>query len=418
MFKKATKKKAKLRLAIEGASGSGKTYSSLILAKELGKKIAVLDTEHGSASLYSDLFDFDVLELKPPYTPESYINAINEAEKAGYEVLVIDSITHEWNGVGGCLDIVSNVSGNSYTAWAKVTPRHDAFVNRMLNSSIHIIATMRSKANYETGKADNGKMTLEKKGTAPIQREGIDYEFTIVFDLNHKHNATATKDRTGMFDKRDFIISDVTGKELVNWLNSGVEVEDGKQAVVTDVKQTKKDEVKTEKVKEEPPQDKPEVCGDEAQEGSSKEPTPQESKLIEMIEFQRRVVGLSAQACYSLAVKGETDTTGIKIHGPADLTALQLKIVSKEMNGYYKDERTKMDTVYGKGLITDDLMAVIKEARLAAKVEKEQLMDIINNLIGLKEATLQNLKEVVTAVDGGVLLMYLKSMPNEPNEQK
>lgn len=411
MFKKATKKKAKLRLAIEGASGSGKTYSSLILAKELGKKIAVLDTEHGSASLYSDLFDFDVLELKPPYTPESYINAINEAEKAGYEVLVIDSITHEWNGVGGCLDIVSNVSGNSYTAWAKVTPRHDAFVNRMLNSSIHIIATMRSKANYETGKADNGKMTLEKKGTAPIQREGIDYEFTIVFDLNHKHNATATKDRTGMFDKRDFIISDVTGKELVNWLNSGVEVEDnGKQAVVTDDKQTKKDEVKTEKVKEEPPQNEPEVCRDEAQEGSSKEHTPQDSKLIETIEFQRRVVGLSAQACYKLGIP--EDKTGIKIHGPEDLTPLQLKIVSKEMNAFYKDERIKMDTVYGKGLISDELMALIKEARLAAKVEKEQLMDIINNLIGLKSATLQNLKEVVTAVDGGVLLMYLKSNPN------
>ena len=220
-FQKATKKKSKLRLAIEGASGSGKTYSALTLAKGMHGKIAVIDTEHGSASLYSDKFDFDVLELTAPFTPERYIEAIDEAEKAGYDVLIIDSMSHEWNGQGGCLQIVDKIGGNSYTAWGKVTPRHEAFIQRILSSSMHIIGTMRSKANYETGKDDRGKMTVEKQGTAPIQRDGVDFEFTVVFDLNGNHMAKATKDRTSLFDGKDEIITERTAEVMLNWLNSG-----------------------------------------------------------------------------------------------------------------------------------------------------------------------------------------------------
>ena len=223
MFKKAEKKKSKLRLAIEGAASSGKTYSGLILATSIGKKVAVIDTENGSASLYSDDFDFDVRELEPPYTPERYIEGIKAAEAAGYDVILIDSISHEWNGEGGCLDIVNNIGGNSYTAWGKVTPRHDKFINAILRSSAHVICTMRSKAAYDTGKDDRGKMTIEKKGTAPIQREGLDYEFTIVFDLNQNHYAVATKDRTKMFDNKDFKITPETGEQIIKWLNSGIE---------------------------------------------------------------------------------------------------------------------------------------------------------------------------------------------------
>lgn len=221
MFKKASKKQSKLRLAIEGASGSGKTYSSLILAQSLGAKIAVIDTEHGSASLYADKFDFDVLELKPPYEPEKYIEAIKTAENAGYDVIVIDSISHEWNAEGGCLDLVNKLGGNSYIAWGKITPRHDKFINTILQTNMHVIATMRSKANYETGKDERGKMTIEKKGTAPVQRDSVDYEFTIVFDLNQNHIATVSKDRSGLFDGKDFEITKEVGEKLLNWLNSG-----------------------------------------------------------------------------------------------------------------------------------------------------------------------------------------------------
>lgn len=224
-FKKAVKKQAKLRLAIQGAAGSGKTYSSLILATALGKKIAVIDTEHGSASLYSDKFNFDVLEIKAPYTPEKYVDAMRAAEAEGYEVIVLDSISHEWNGEGGCLDIVSNIGGNSFTAWKQVTPRHDKFIGAILASNAHIVATMRSKTEYIMSQGEGSKSKVEKKGMAPIQRDQVDYEFTTVFDLNQNHYANTTKDRTGIFVGKDFPITAETGKALLDWLNSGVSLE-------------------------------------------------------------------------------------------------------------------------------------------------------------------------------------------------
>ena len=149
-FTKAVRQKAKLRLALTGPSGSGKTYGALMIAKGIGGKIAVIDTEKGSASLYSHIADFDVLELDPPYTPERFIEALNAAESAGYSVLVLDSITHEWSGVGGCLELVDEVAkaryrGNSWSAWNDITPRHRAFLDALMRSSMHVVATMRSK---------------------------------------------------------------------------------------------------------------------------------------------------------------------------------------------------------------------------------------------------------------------------------
>ncbi len=222
IFKKASKKQQKLRLLLEGASGSGKTYSALILAQTLGKKIAVIDTEKGSASLYDKLVDFDVCELNPPFTPEMYINAITEAEKQGYDVLIIDSITHEWSGKGGCLDIQSGLGGR-YQDWAKVTPRHNAFIDKLLSANMHIIATARAKSDYETTNV-NGKMKVEKVGLKTEQRDGLDFEFTLVFRLNENHIASATKDRTSLFFNKEGIIDSTTGEELLNWLNSGEEV--------------------------------------------------------------------------------------------------------------------------------------------------------------------------------------------------
>ena len=231
MFKKAERKQAKLRLALSGPSGSGKTTGALLIAKGIGGKIAVLDTERGSASLYSDVCDFDVVELMPPYTPERFIEIIHEAEKAGYTTLVLDSITHEWNGQGGILEIVDGIArtkyrGNSYAAWNEGTPRHQKFVDAMLAASLHIVATMRSKSVYlETEKA-NGKKSIEKQGTAPQQRDGLEYEFTAVLDLSVDGNlALPSKDRTRLF-RDPFVISDATGAKLLNWLDSGVEVTD------------------------------------------------------------------------------------------------------------------------------------------------------------------------------------------------
>lgn len=226
MFRRAERKAAKLRLALSGPSGSGKTTGALLIAKGLGGKIAVLDTERGSASLYADLVDFDVVELGPPYTPERYIEVIREAEKSGYDTLILDSITHEWNGQGGILEIVDTVArtrlrGNSYAAWNEGTPRHQKFIDAMLASPLHIIATMRSKAVYvETEKA-NGKKAIEKQGSAPQQRDGLEYEFTAVLDLNVDGNlATASKDRTRLF-RDPFTITEDTGRKLLDWLNSG-----------------------------------------------------------------------------------------------------------------------------------------------------------------------------------------------------
>lgn len=228
MFKKATKKQSKMRVLLEGASGSGKTYSALTLASAISDKIAVIDTERGSASLYSDTFDFDVLELTPPYSPERFIEAIRAAEDAGYEVIVMDSITHEWKGEGGCLDIHGQIGGNSFAAWKKVTPRHDKFVNAILGSSCHVICTCRSKADYQL--EDGGRKVI-KQGTSPEQRDGLDFEMTLVFDLNQNNLATASKDRTNLFRGYEHIIDKSTGKKLMDWLNSGEKVKSIKDQV-------------------------------------------------------------------------------------------------------------------------------------------------------------------------------------------
>jgi hypothetical protein len=226
MFKKAERKQAKLRLALSGPSGSGKTTGALLIAKGIGGKIAVLDTERGSASLYADITDFDVVELTPPYTPERYIEIIHAAEKEGYTTLILDSITHEWNGQGGILEIVDGVAkarfrGNSYAAWNEGTPRHQRFIDCLLASPLHIIATMRSKSVYVETEKSNGKKSIEKQGAAPQQRDGLEYEFTAVLDLSVDGNiAVSSKDRTRLF-RDPFKISEDTGKTLLSWLESG-----------------------------------------------------------------------------------------------------------------------------------------------------------------------------------------------------
>ena len=221
-FHKAERRKSKLRLAIAGPAGSGKTYSALQIAFGIGGKIALIDTERGSAELYSHLGAYDVCTVEAPFEPSKYVAAIKEAEKLGYDIIITDSLSHAWSGTGGLLDLhgkIADRGGNSWTAWRKITPQHNELVEALLQSPCHIIATMRSKMEYSQSE-EGGKKTVKKIGLAPVQREGMEYEFTVFYDIDINHVATASKDRTSLFDNKYFTPSTETGVILINWLNN------------------------------------------------------------------------------------------------------------------------------------------------------------------------------------------------------
>lgn len=224
-FKKAERKSVKVKIAVTGPAGSGKTLSSLFLAQGLAvnNKIALLDTENESASLYSDKVAFDTLCMNPPYITEKYIAAIDAAVTNGYEVLVIDSLSHNWAGEGGLLqqkEQLDQRGGNQFANWGLITKKQEELKAKILNSPIHIISTMRSKTEYAQIE-ENGRKKIQKLGLAPIQREGMEYEFSIVFDIAQNHEAVASKDRTGLFDGRIFKITKETGKEILTHLSKG-----------------------------------------------------------------------------------------------------------------------------------------------------------------------------------------------------
>lgn len=221
----AQRKQAKIKLGLQGCSGSGKTMGALLIAYGLcgdWSKIAVIDAENYSASLYAHLGKFNVVNITAPFSPEKYIDAIQLCENAGMEVIIIDSVSHEWEGIGGILDVHSSLVGNSFTNWNKLTPRHNAFIQAILQSPVHIIGTIRSKQEYVLSEK-NGKQVPEKVGLKGITREGMDYEFTIMLDIDIKHHATASKDRTGLYmDKPAFRISADTGKQIAGWCLQGI----------------------------------------------------------------------------------------------------------------------------------------------------------------------------------------------------
>ena len=226
-LKKAEKKKVKIKIGLQGSAGSGKTYSALKMALGMTDnditKIAVIDTENGSASLYSDIFgEFLTLELAPPFTPERCIEAINICEKADVKVIIFDSISHEWIGEGGIINLAESMAGNSFTNWGKLTPRHNRFINRILSCQKHMICTMRSKQDYILVENEKGKMAPEKVGMKSVTRDGVDYEFTLNFDIDIKNFATATKDRTSLFkNKPEAKIDESTGKTIIEWCEHG-----------------------------------------------------------------------------------------------------------------------------------------------------------------------------------------------------
>lgn len=228
-LKKATRKKSFLRLNLSAPSGAGKTYSALLMAYGLvgdWNKIAVIDTENGSASLYSHLGEFNTIDLAPPYSPERYREAIQECVKANMDCIIIDSSSHEWNGPGGCIEINESLAqakyrNNTWSAWNETTPRHDAFVHEVLQARCHIITCTRSK--METVMGDDKK--VKKVGMKDIQREGWEYELTISLNLDRDtHKAIASKDRTELFEGKDpFVITIKTGELIKDWCEQGVE---------------------------------------------------------------------------------------------------------------------------------------------------------------------------------------------------
>lgn len=229
-IRKAKRSATKLRLLLTGPSNSGKTWGALQLAKGIGGRVVVIDTEEGSSDLYDHLLDFDVIDLRPPFSPERYIEAVNVAIGQGYDIIIIDSITHCWNGEGGVLEILEHVAqsqfrGNTWAAWNVMTPRWRKFVDKIIHSPVHMICTGRAKTETVQSEGAGGKKKVEKLGMKLEARDGLEYEFTCVLDLIHNgHYATVSKDRTGLFSGDPKPLSPETGKRIADWLAGGHEL--------------------------------------------------------------------------------------------------------------------------------------------------------------------------------------------------
>ena len=256
MFTKAKKTQSKMRLALFGPSGSGKTLSGLILASSIGKaeaerrgekgfgRICVIDTENGRASLYAGHaalpkgFEFDRAVIKAPFEPKNYIKLIQEAARQGYDAVIVDSLSHAWAGKGGMLDMKDR-AGEGFQGWRKVSQQHGRLVDAILQTDIHIIATCRSKVEYTMvdDPAKKGRKTVKKLGMAPVFRDGLEYEFMVVWEIDMDHMATPSKDNTSLFDTPEGKIIEVIGSfhgdRITQWLydsDSSPEEEDEEEA--------------------------------------------------------------------------------------------------------------------------------------------------------------------------------------------
>jgi len=266
-LKKAQRSKAYLKLGISSPSGAGKTLGALMIAiglmtqkhpemsdAERWNKIGIVDTENGSGELYVNtvfgnvhIGEYNAVTLQPPFEASKYTDAIELCEQSGMEVCILDSLTHLWTGEGGLLEQQSAAtkrSGNSYTAWRDITPQLTRFVEAMLQTPMHVIATMRSKQEYVQEKDEkSGKTTVRKLGLEPEMRKGMEYEFTTFFEIDASHGAFGSKDRTSLFDQKFFTITPEIGKTLMEWLDGGVTQEP--VVVATQHKANKENAVKT-----------------------------------------------------------------------------------------------------------------------------------------------------------------------------
>jgi hypothetical protein len=234
VIKKASKRQKKLRIAFQSASGAGKTMSALRTARGLAEdpRILVADTENGSSELYSDMFDFDIVDVVEPFSPEKYVGLIRLAESEGYDVIIFDTLTPLWTGKGGFMSIkeafVKSGGYNDFTSWNPTNELYDAFIKEFIAAKVHIIATMRSKAEYSISKDNTGKMKIDKLGTTPQFRPGVDFEFTTVFALGKDNYCQVDKDRSRLFAGHPpFVADEETGRKLIQWLNEGGDPNDG-----------------------------------------------------------------------------------------------------------------------------------------------------------------------------------------------
>jgi DNA polymerase III delta prime subunit len=235
-FVKAERKAAKIKLAITGPSGSGKTTAALRLARGLvgpSGEIAVIDTENQSASLYSDITPFDVLNLEAPFEHKKFTESIQAAEANGYDAVIIDSASHLWEAILDYKTKLDRRGGNSYTNWSDAGGKFKEVIDCLLGSRLHVISCLRSKMEHAIEKDDRGKTTIRKVGMAPIMRDGIEYEFTVVLDLDMQHQAVSSKDRTRMFDGKIIEVTEDVGKQLATWLAGATPEDVGERKVET-----------------------------------------------------------------------------------------------------------------------------------------------------------------------------------------
>lgn len=242
-IRKAVREKVYTKIALMGSSGCGKTYSALRLASGMKKrledlnkrevKILMANTEGNRGVYYANEFEYDIADIEAPYNPEAYIELIEDAIEAQYDILIIDSVSPEWDGKGGCLDLV-NMLGNRATDWSQITPRHNKFLETIEKSPIHIIATIKGKDQYEINKDEKGKVSVKKLGLGTRQREGFEFVFSCTFAIDQAtHIATAQKDNTHIFDNSSGeILNEKFGERIINWANSSEE-EPSKNYVVT-----------------------------------------------------------------------------------------------------------------------------------------------------------------------------------------
>lgn len=224
----AQREKVKIKMSLSAPTGFGKTYGALLIAYGITKdwsKIAVIDSENQSASLYSDLGKYYTIKMQPPYDVESFCKAVDVCISGGIEVVIIDSTYHYWHGKGGLLEYNSSLGANSYTNWAKTNPIYSKWLDKILQTDAHFICTSRKKQAYEMVKDSNGKVTVEKKGMEDQIRDGFAYEMTIAFNIVTKNHLTEVdKDRTRLFEgKPEFVITSATGELIRKWCDEGIE---------------------------------------------------------------------------------------------------------------------------------------------------------------------------------------------------
>jgi hypothetical protein len=225
-FSRANKEQAKARIALTGPTGSGKTYTALVVASGLGERVAVIDTERGSASKYADEFAFDTLHMNS-FEPSALVDALAVAAHAGYDVLVVDSFSHFWSGTGGILEQVDHAAkriggGNSFAGWKEARPMERSMIDALLAFPGHVLVTMRTKTEYVVDHDERGRKVPRKVGLKPDQRDGIEYEFDIVGELDQENTLVVSKSRAKPLSGMVIHKPDTKFAEVVlEWLNAG-----------------------------------------------------------------------------------------------------------------------------------------------------------------------------------------------------